>query len=83
LNTSTPSLISFHLIHEILALISDHTFMILGGDRETHLTTPALATLANGTSFDSKSFVVADTLNLGTKRVRDMAIATEVRVAAA
>jgi hypothetical protein len=47
------------------------------------LTTPALATLANGTSFDSKSFVVADTLNLGTKRVRDMAIATEVRVAAA
>lgn len=48
----------------------------------THLTTPALATDANGTSFERTSFTPGDTRNRGTSRVNETAIATEVKVAA-
>lgn len=46
------------------------------------MTTPALATEANGTSFDKTSFVVGDTRRRGTRRVSDTASRTEVSVAA-
>ena len=48
----------------------------------TYLTTPALATEANGTNFDKTSFVVGETLSRGTSLVSETARSTEVRVAA-
>jgi len=48
----------------------------------TYLTTPALATEANGTNFESTSFVPGDTRRRGTRRVSDTASNTDVRVAA-
>jgi hypothetical protein len=50
--------------------------------KRAYLTTPALATEANGTSFDKTSFVVGDTRRRGTRRVSDTASKTEVSVAA-
>jgi hypothetical protein len=50
--------------------------------KKTYLTTPAEATEANGTSLDRISFVLGETLRRGTRRVRDTANKTEVRVAA-
>jgi len=47
-----------------------------------YLTTPALATEANGTNFDKTSFVVGETLSRGTSLVSETARSTEVRVAA-
>lgn len=54
------------------------------GEKEkgTYLTTPALATEANGTNFDNTSFVAGDTRRRGTRRVSDTASRTEVSVAA-
>jgi len=46
------------------------------------LTTPALATEANGTNFESTSFVPGETRRRGTRRVSDTASSTDVRVAA-
>lgn len=48
----------------------------------THLTTPALATLANGTSLPRMSLVAPETGSLGTRRVSDTARKTDVNVAA-
>jgi len=48
----------------------------------TYLTTPALATEANGTNFERTSFVPGETRRRGTSRVSDTASNTEVRVAA-
>lgn len=46
------------------------------------MTTPALATEANGTNFDRTSFVPGETRRRGTRRVRETASKTDVRVAA-
>jgi hypothetical protein len=46
------------------------------------LTTPALATEANGTNFERTSFVPGETRRRGTSRVSDTASKTDVRVAA-
>jgi hypothetical protein len=48
----------------------------------TYLTTPALATEANGTNFERTSFVPGETRRRGTSRVSDTASKTDVRVAA-
>lgn len=53
---------------------------VAGGS--THLTTPALATEANGTSRPRICFALAETRRWGTRRVRDTARRTEVAVAA-
>ena len=50
--------------------------------KRAYLTTPAEATEANGTSLERTSFVVGETRRRGTRRVRDTASRTEVRVAA-
>jgi hypothetical protein len=48
----------------------------------TYLTTPALATEANGTNFERTSFVPGETRRRGTRRVSDTASKTDVSVAA-
>lgn len=49
----------------------------------TDLTTPALATLAKGTSLPSSCLAAGETLSRGTSRVSETANATDVNVAAA